>query len=361
MPSSATTLPVAPRHRFDEAALDRLLRAQLPGYAGGLAVRQFPGGFSNPTYCLQLALDDGSERELVLRKKPAGNLMHSAHQVDREYRILSALADSAVPVPRPWLFQPDGNPVLGQAFYLMERVQGRIFQDPALPGVPAAERAAIFDSMNEVLARLHALDHRALGLQEFERPDPYIERQIERWTRQYRSAQTEEIPAMEALMQWLPRHIPVERTTTITHGDYKVNNVIVHPSEPRVVAVLDWELWTLGHPLCDLAYNCMAWHLPRPPAGMAGQDWRALGLPTEDAYVAAYCRRTGRDGIADWRFYLVFNLFKLSAILQGVYRRALDGTAASAQSRKSLQDVHERSAIALALIERADAIRISPS
>jgi aminoglycoside phosphotransferase (APT) family kinase protein len=326
------TVAVDERHRLDEAALAQLLRETRPDFAGDLVVTQFPGGYSNPTYLLRYAARGGGQRRLVLRKKPAGRLLPSAHQVDREFAILRALAGSGIPVPGAILTMADGNPVLGQAFYLMEHVEGRIFTDPAMPGLAPTERAAIFDSMNAVLARLHALDHRALGLAAWERPEPYVARQIERWTKQYRAAQTAEIAAMERLIAWLPAHIPADASVAITHGDYKLANLVVHPHEPRVIAVLDWELWAIGHPLCDLGFNALAWHLAEPPAGLAALDWRALGVPGEQDYLAAYCRRTGRERIDDWNFYLAFNLFKLAAILQGVYRRALDGTAASPQS-----------------------------
>lgn len=326
------TVPVDARHRLDEAALAGLLRDTQPDFAGGLEVTQFPGGYSNPTFLLRYATRDGAPGRLVLRKKPAGRLLPSAHQVDREFAILRALAASDVPVPRAVLAMPDGNPVLGEAFYLMAHVEGRIVTDPSMPGLAPAERAAIFDSMAEVLARLHHLDHRALGLGAWERPEPYVARQIERWTKQYRAAQTADIPAMERLIDWLPRHVPVDASVTITHGDYKLANLVVHPREPRVIAVLDWELWAIGHPLCDLGFNALAWHLAEPPAGLTAFDWRALGIPSEVDHLAAYCARTGRARIDDWPFYLAFNLFKLAAILQGVYRRALDGTAASPQS-----------------------------
>jgi aminoglycoside phosphotransferase (APT) family kinase protein len=350
MSQYAATVPVHERHRFDEAALDRLLRERLPDYSGSLEVRQFAGGYSNPTYLLRTSAPDGVDREYVLRKKPAGRLLASAHQVDREYRILKALEDSGLPVPRTVLFMDDGNPVLQQAFYLMDCVDGRIFHDAALPGVAPADRAAIFDAMNATLARLHALDHRALGLQAFERPEPFLARQIERWTRQYRAAQTDEIEAMERLIAWLPAHIPAFQPTTITHGDFRLGNLIIHPSRPEVAAILDWELWTLGHPLCDLAFNCMVYHIPEPPFGLRGADPRSLGLPTEDAYLEAYCRRTGLGAIDDWNFYLVFNLFKLAAIVQGVYRRALDGTGTNDEALKRRRSVRERAQIALGLI-----------
>ena len=354
MSQYAMTTPVLPQHRLDEAALAGLLRESLPDYAGGLELRQFPGGFSNPTYFVRFAPAGGPPRELVLRKKPAGRLLHSAHQVDREYTVLTALAGSGLPVPRTVLFRDDGNPVLQQAFYLMECVDGRVFQDPALPDVPRGERGPIFHSMIDTLAKLHALDHRALGLQGFERPEPYIERQIARWIKQYRATQTDDIAAMETLIDWLPRHVPADRSTTITHGDYKLGNLIIHPTESRVVAILDWELWTLGHPLCDLGFACLAYHIPEPPAGMAGKDPAALGLPTERELVAAYCRRTGRSHVEHWNFYLVFNLFKLAAIVQGVYRRALDGTATSEKSLSRRRDVGARAETAVALIDRPD-------
>jgi aminoglycoside phosphotransferase (APT) family kinase protein len=350
MSQYAATVPVQERHRLDDGALDRLLRETLPDYGGALEVRQFAGGYSNPTYLLRTASRDGPDRECVLRKKPAGRLLASAHQVDREYRILKALESTGLPVPRTVLFMDDGNPVLQQAFYLMDCVDGRIFHDAAMPGVAPADRAAIFDAMNATLARLHGLDHRALGLQAFERPEPYLARQIERWTRQYRAAQTDEIEAMERLIAWLPSHIPDWQPTTITHGDFRLGNLIIHPTRSEVAAILDWELWTLGHPLCDLAFNAMVYHIPEPPFGLQGVDPRSLGLPTEDAYLEAYCRRAGLGAIGDWNFYLVFNLFKLAAIVQGVYRRALEGTGTNDEALKRRRSVRERAEIALGLI-----------
>lgn len=349
MSQRAATLDVQEQHRLDEGALHRFLAAGLPEYRGDLEVRQFSNGFSNPTYLLITRSRDDQPREYVLRKKPAGRLLASAHQVDREFRILSALRGSGIPVPDARVFCDDGNEVLGQAFYIMDSVDGRVFQDPTLPDVPALERAAIFDSMNEVLARLHALDPRAYGLAEFERPEPYIVRQIERWTKQYRAAQTDDIPEMEQLIEWLPRHLPTEHPVVIAHGDYRLGNLIIHPTQPKVVAVLDWELWTLGHPLCDLAFNCMSYYLDELPAGFAGTDVAALGIPTEAQYVARYCERTGRDGIADWPFYIIFNLFKLASIVQGVYKRALDGTAASPAALSRRRSVLARAKTACSL------------
>lgn len=350
-----TAVAVAARHRLDLARLDGLLRTEIGDYAGALELRQFPGGFSNPTYCLRFGTRSGGRRELVLRKKPPGPLLASAHQVDREYRILTALADSAVPVPRTVLFRPDGNDVLGQAFYLMQAVPGRIFVDPTLPGVSDTDRRAIYDSMNDMLARLHGLDYRSLGLQEFERPDPFIARQIDRWTRQYRAAQTSQLPDMETLIGWLPHHIPPDQSTTITHGDFKLANLVVHPTEPRVVALLDWELWTLGHPLCDLGFNALMFHLDYAPMGLAAQQpahLASLGIPDEIEYRTAYARRTGRAGIEHWNYYVIFNLFKLAAINQGVYKRGLDGSASSDRSLEMGLRAGHCAALGVALLER---------
>ncbi|MBI4588898.1 MAG: phosphotransferase, partial [Candidatus Rokubacteria bacterium] len=292
-------VPVREAHRFDVAALERYMAERVAGFAGPLSVRQFQGGQSNPTYYLTA---DG--QEYVLRRKPPGKLLPSAHAVEREYRVISALARTEVPVPQTYALCEDPA-VIGTSFYIMECVHGRILSDPLLPGLAPDERAALYDAMNEVLARLHAVDRLAVGLADFGKPGNYFARQIHRWTAQYRASETEAIPAMDRLITWLPEHIPADDETTIVHGDYRLGNMIVHATEPRVLAVLDWELSTLGHPLADLAYNCLPYRLSRDTLdGFHGSDVTRLGIPSEEAYVAAYCRRTGRAGIADWDFYV---------------------------------------------------------
>jgi len=315
-------------HWFDVAALERYLAQHVDGFAGPLTVRQFQGGQSNPTYHLW-----AGGREYVLRRKPPGKLLPSAHAVDREYRIITALAPTDVPVPRTYAFCPD-EAVIGTPFYVMECVHGRIFRDPSLPGVTRAERAAIYDVMNDVLARLHRLDWRALGLEDFGKPGNYFSRQIHRWISQYRASETERIEAMERLIAWLPGHTPGDDETTIVHGDYRPGNMIMHPSEPRVAAVLDWELSTLGHPLADLAYTCMPYHLDAGGDGFAGRDLSGLGIPSEADYIAAYCRRRGRASIPDWDFYIAFSFFRLAAISQGIMGRVLAGTANDPSARE---------------------------
>jgi aminoglycoside phosphotransferase (APT) family kinase protein len=323
------TMPVQERHRFDAAALERWLRERVDGFSGSLSVEQYKGGQSNPTFRLAA----GSER-YVLRAKPApaAKLLPSAHAVDREYRVMSALAGAGIPVPRTLALCEDES-VIGRAFFVMECVEGRVLWDQSLPGMAPAERGAIYDEMNRVIAALHRVDYAAIGLADYGKPGNYFARQIGRWTRQYQASETEKIPAMDRLIEWLPGHIPPGDETAIVHGDYRMDNLVFHRSEPRILAVLDWELSTLGHPLADFAYHCMSWHIaPGRFRGIAGLDLRALGIPREDEYVAAYCARTGREGIEHWDFYLAYNLFRIAAILQGIMKRALDGTAASEQA-----------------------------
>jgi aminoglycoside phosphotransferase (APT) family kinase protein len=317
---------VPPVHAFDEARLAAYIRDTVGDRAGRLVVEQFQGGQSNPTY--RITTD---ERRYILRRKPPGRLLPSAHAVDREYRVMSALAATDVPVAKMVALCED-DAVIGTAFYLMEYVEGRVLWDPRLPDIERAQRAAYLDEMNRVLATLHNVDYAAVGLGDYGRVGSYIERQVARWSKQYAAAAeaAPRIPAMDRLIEWLPSHIPSGDETSIVHGDYRLDNVIFHPSEPRILAVLDWELSTLGHPLSDFAYNAMAWRLsPEDFRGLKGVDHQALGIPAEDEYVAAYCRRTGRDGIAHWEFYLIFNMFRIGAILHGVLARALQGNASS--------------------------------
>ena len=325
------TRPVNPKHAFDEAALAAWLRTHVRDYPAQapLVVAQFAGGQSNPTFLLT-----AGDRRYVLRRKPPGKLLPSAHAVDREFRVISALAGTDVPVARAHALCTD-DAVIGTMFYVMDCVDGRIFWDPALPGLLPAERSAIFDEMNRVIAALHSVDVATVGLADYGKPGNYFERQVTRWTQQYRAAETEAIEAMDRLIDWLPAHIPPGDDTAIVHGDFRLDNVVFHPTEPRILAVLDWELSTLGHPMADFAYHCMAWHMP--PArmrGLVGVDLDALGIPREADYVARYCARTGRAPVtsAEWNYYLAFNMFRLAAIAQGIAARALQGNAASAQA-----------------------------
>ena len=264
-----------------------------------------------------------------MRKKPPGELLPSAHAVDREYRVMSALADTEVPVPETYLFCADES-IIGTPFFVMERVPGRVLIDPLLPDLAPVDRRALYEHFVEVLAALHRVDHEAVGLGDFGRPGNYYARQISRWSKQYRASETERIEAMDRLIDWLPENIPESDQSGIVHGDYRLGNCIVHPSEPRIVSVLDWELSTLGHPLADLAYCCMGY---RADTGHTGSfleiDFAATGIPTEDEFVGRYCRLTGRDEIEHWTFYVAFALFRMAAIVQGVYKRGLDGIASS--------------------------------
>ncbi|WP_167772605.1 phosphotransferase family protein [Ramlibacter henchirensis] len=343
------TVEVPPQHRLNEAALDRFLAAHLPEYGGGLRVRQFPGGFSNPTYALAANDRDGRPRQYVLRKRPAGKLLPSAHRVDREFRVLRALRESDVPVPQARVLCEDPD-VLGTSFFVMDRVEGRLLTDPALPGFSPGERSAIWDSLVDVLARLHAQDVERLGLASYGKPGDYLARQVDLWTRQYRSAQTEALEEMEALGQWLAAHLPAHGRTAIVHGDYRLNNVLIHPGEPRVVAVLDWELSTLGDPLCDVAYTCLCYHIAEPPVGFGGADPVSLGIPSEREFIERYERRAGVP-VTDWPFHMALQLYKSASLLQGVYRRALEGSGPSAGLSKKAQ-VAQRACIALELVAR---------
>jgi aminoglycoside phosphotransferase (APT) family kinase protein len=328
-PGEAVLVPVLPNHRFDEAALQRYLVKTLPGFGGECVIRQFQGGQSNPTFHVQ-----AGERAYVLRKKPPGALLPSAHAVDREFAVLKALAGSAVPVPPVHLLCEDTG-VIGQMFYVMDYVPGRVFPDRLLPGCSPTDRALMYDAMNATLAALHQVDFRAVGLTGFGKPEGYIGRQVARWSKQYAASRTEDVPTMDRLMEWLPANTPARDEVSIVHGDFRPGNLIFHPTEPRVVAVLDWELATIGHPVADLAYNCLAYRMPEAGGrGFADADLKALGIPSELDYVAAYCERTGRSEIPDWEFFIVFSMFRSAAIIQGVYRRALDGNAADAGALK---------------------------
>ncbi|MEC9347982.1 MAG: phosphotransferase family protein [Pseudomonadota bacterium] len=319
------TKEVDERFRFDEGALETYMRENVDGFRGNLEVRQFKGGQSNPTYALR-----AGGKEYVLRRKPPGKLLPSAHAVDREYKVLTALGTHTdVPVAKTWCMCDDEN-VIGTIFYVMDLVDGRVIWDQSLADVPRNERAKYYDAMNDVVARLHNVDYQAVGLADFGKPGDYVARQISRWSKQYKLSETDRIEEMDRLMEWLPENAPETDETSVIHGDYRMDNMIFHPTEPRVVAVLDWELSTLGDPLADFAYHVMSWRLPPQLfRGIGGLDLDALGIPQEEAYVAAYCRRTGRESIGNWDYYLAYNMFRIAAILQGIAGRVRDGTAAS--------------------------------
>ncbi|MBK4738719.1 phosphotransferase family protein [Noviherbaspirillum pedocola] len=314
---------------FDPARLQGWLQRQVPGLKGGMRLERIGGGQSNPTFFASF-----DNRELVLRKKPAGgNLLPSAHAVDREYRVLNALAGSGVPVPATVLYCGDAG-VIGTPFYLMERLHGRIFPAYALAEAPQVERRAMYRSMAETLAALHGVDWRAAGLDGYGKPGNYFERQIGRWTKQWHMSKTAENADIEHLIRWLPRHIPANDDTAIAHGDFRFGNLMFHPTEPRVIAVLDWELSTLGHPLADVAYNCMAW-LTHPDefGGLRGTDLEAQGIPSMKEHLDDYRRASGReDGITG--FHLAFSLFRFAVILEGIAARARDGSAAAADAEQ---------------------------
>ncbi|MGV3479373.1 MAG: phosphotransferase [Sphingobium sp.] len=336
--------PVRAAHRFDEAGLLRWMTAHVDGFAGPLSVAQFAGGQSNPTYRLRTP-----GRDYVMRRKPPGLLLKGAHAVDREFRVISALHGIGFPVPRPYALCMD-DAVIGTAFYVMELVEGRNFWDTAFPDVPQAARPAYFDAMNATIARLHSIDPAAIGLDDFGRPGNYFERQVGRWSRQYlEDADAGRVPAMDALIEWLPANIPPGDETGIVHGDFRCDNMLFHPTEPRVVAVLDWELSTLGHPLADFAYHLMVYRLPPGfSTGLAGLDLPALNIPSEAAYVVDYCRRTGRDGIERLDFHLAFSLFRLAAIIHGIKGRLIRGTASSPQAAAAVEQLDRIAGLALA-------------
>jgi aminoglycoside phosphotransferase (APT) family kinase protein len=327
------TMPLSDRQRFDEASLGRWLDEHLPAFAGLARIEQFRGGQSNPTFLLTAA--DGAR--YVLRKKPAGALLPSAHAIDREFRVIRALHGSDVPVARPLCLCTDET-VIGTMFYLMEYASGRNFWDATLPGMTPAERTALYEEMNRVMAALHALDYTALGLSDFGKPGNYFARQIARWGGQYRASETERIEAMENLLAWLPANVPRGDETVLVHGDYRLDNLIFDSHSPRMLAVVDWELSTLGHPLADFSYHAMLWRIPAGEAGgLMGLDLEPLGIPSEAQYIAAYCARTGRSRIEPrvWEFCMAYNLFRIACIRQGIMKRVLEGTAASRHAREA--------------------------
>ena len=340
MEANTGTKPVAEAHAFDAAALARYLADHLAGFAGPLTVEQFKGGQSNPTYKLVTP-----SRAYVMRSKPgpAARLLPSAHAVDREFTVMRALAATDVPVPKMHLLCEDES-VIGRAFYVMEYVPGRVLWEQSLPSIERDQRAAYYDEMNRVIAALHSVDVDAVGLAGYGKPGNYFERQIGRWTKQYQASVTQPIAAMDRLIEWLPAHVPAsardESQVSVVHGDYRLDNLMFDAEAPRAIAVLDWELSTIGHPLADFSYHCMSWHIaPGQFRGLGGLDLAALGIPSERAYVERYCERTGRPDagqvMADWNFYLAYNMFRLAGILQGIAKRVEVGTASSAQARQS--------------------------
>jgi aminoglycoside phosphotransferase (APT) family kinase protein len=346
----AGTMPVAAAQRFDTAALERYLAAHVE-LQGPLTVEQFRGGQSNPTFLLS----DAAGRRWVLRKKPHGPLLPSAHAVDREFRVIRALYGSSVPVAEPVCLCTDDQ-VIGTMFYVMGYARGRNFWDPALPQLGTAERAAVYAEMNRVLAALHTLDYRAVGLAGYGKPGNYFARQIARWGKQYRASQTEHIEAMERLLQWLPANIPAEEDTALVHGDYRLDNMVFAAAAPQVLALLDWELSTLGHPLADLSYHVMIWRVPAGELrGLGGLALETLGIPSEAQYVASYCERTGRGPIEPrvWEFCMTYNLFRIASIRQGIMKRVQEGTAASHHARAAGALARPTAELAWLQIERA--------
>jgi aminoglycoside phosphotransferase (APT) family kinase protein len=352
------TRAVSEQHAFDTVALSAWLQKNLDGFEGPLSVEMFKGGQSNPTYKLITP-----RQSYVMRAKPGpvAKLLPSAHAIEREFAVMSGLAATSVPVPRMYALCEDES-IIGRAFYIMECMQGRVLWDQSLPGLQPAERAAIYDETNRVISALHSVKFAQQGLANYGKPGNYFERQIGRWSKQYQASITQPIPEMDQLMAWLPAHMPAsardESRVSIAHGDFRLDNLMFHPTEPRVVAVLDWELSTLGHPLADFSYHCMAWHIPPGHfRGIGGLDLAALGIPSEQEYIRKYCDRTGlatpQELASDWNFYLAYNLFRLAAILQGIAKRVEAGTASSAQAKASGDGARPLAQMAWAFAQRA--------
>jgi aminoglycoside phosphotransferase (APT) family kinase protein len=328
MATANETVAVRDQHRFDEARLEAWMQAHVVGYHGPLVVEQFRGGQSNPTYKLKTP-----GQSYVLRRRPPGKLLKSAHAVDREARVMSAVAKAGYPVAHVFGLCTDDD-VIGTWFYVMDYVQGRIFWDATFPDVARTDRPAYFDAMNATIAQLHSIDPNAIGLGDFGKAGNYFSRQVKRWTDQYlTNTAAGRDPYMDKLIEWFPAHIPAGDETSIVHGDYRCDNMIFHPTEPKVIAVLDWELSTLGHPLADFSNHAIMYRMPpKIVAGLKGADLAALNIPSEQDYVAAYCKRTGRDGIPGYAFYIAFAFYRLAAIFHGIKGRAIEGTASSAEA-----------------------------
>lgn len=353
----AGTQPVSPQHAFDVARLTAWLHGRVDGFDGAVQVEQFKGGQSNPTFRITAGV-----HRYVLRRKPPGVLLPSAHAVDREFRVIRALAQTEVPVARAHVLCEDAD-VIGSAFYLMDCVEGRVLWDPTLPGMTPAERGKIFDEMNRVIAALHRVDPVVVGLADYGKAGDYVARQVARWTKQYRAAETEPIAAADRLIEWLPAHQPAgdagASQARIVHGDYRLDNVMFHPTEPRILAVLDWELSTVGHPLVDFAYHCMTWRMSGEGSrGLAGVDLAALGIPSEADYLQRYLDRVGRRAgdvePAEWAYYLVFNMFRLVGILQGITARALQGNASNSRAAEAGKRARPLAEQAWALAQQID-------
>ncbi|PTQ59809.1 aminoglycoside phosphotransferase (APT) family kinase protein [Sphingomonas aurantiaca] len=332
--SMVGTIAVGDKDRLDLDALGAWMTANVPGFTGPLTYAKFAGGQSNPTYRL-----DTPDRAYVLRRKPFGPILPSAHAVDREYRVIAGLHPTGFPVPKPYGLCEDPG-VIGAAFYVMEMVEGRTIWDGAMPGATPAERTAHYEAMVDTLAALHTTDYAAAGLGDYGKPGNYFERQVGRWTKQYRAAETERMESVERLIEWLPRTLPEQTRTSIVHGDYRIDNMIFAPAEPKVIAVLDWELSTLGDPLADFSYLLMSWVTePEGRSGVLGMTGPETGIPTIEQVVERYCAATGRDGVPDLNWYFAYNLFRLTGIVQGIKKRIIDGTASSAQAEKTVAKI----------------------
>ena len=342
------TKPVEERHKLDDAALDAWMHANVEGYAGPLTINQFKGGQSNPTYQLVTP-----SRKYVLRKKPGGKLLPSAHAVDREFRVMSALYPTGFPVAKQYALCTDDS-VLGAMFYVMEMVEGRVLWNGALPEMNKADRRKTYEHKIATLAKLHNTDYQKIGLGDYGKPGNYFGRQIDRWSKQYKLSETETIDEMNRLIEWLPQTIPAGERTSIVHGDYRLDNMVLHESEPRVIAVLDWELSTLGDPLGDFTYYLMNWVMPHDGrSGLGGVDLAPLGIPTLDETVKLYCAQTGRDSIAELDWYFSYNAFRLACILQGIAGRVRDGTAASAHAAQMIQRIRPLAAASFHYAQKA--------
>jgi aminoglycoside phosphotransferase (APT) family kinase protein len=347
------TKDVVEAYRFDVKKLEAYLADRIAGFRAPLEVRQFKGGQSNPTYKLITP-----NRNYVLRRKPPGKLLPSAHAVDREYRIIAALHPTGFPVAKPYLLCEDDS-IIGTMFYVMDCVEGRIYWGPLLPDQTPKQRGEIYDAMNETFARLHGMDWEKLGLADYGKPGNYVARQISRWTKQYQLSETETIPEMNRLIEWLPQHLPTDERNSVVHGDYRLDNMILHPSEPKVIAVLDWELCTIGDPMADFTYHLMQWQMPggvSSGGSLLNADFKALGIPTLEEYTAMYCRRAGRTTIPNMDYYAAYNFFRLAGILQGIVGRVRDGTAANSNASQNASGVKPLAERAWHFAQRAGAM-----